>query len=311
MMSRDGSQRVYPNIGLTEPHHAMSHHGKDPQKLANLVKLNTYHIQLFGKFLERLRSTPNGSLLDHSYILFGSGMGEADVHSRIDVPTLVMGGGGGLLKGNRLVTAKAETPLANFMLDIANEFGIEMDRFGERRATSELHTSSAQPPATMPRQHERLWRGEPIGTFNRRRSTTRCSNGRSTAWSRRRCLVVAGRRSCSRRGRTHSRPRRCSSRPALVQVVGCVGGGTGAAWRLTSASDPVVVGNPALTTEEVQAARGRALGNGTFTLVSVDRFNPGSHEGQKVAARGLVYRGPNRNLLTVISLQTVEPRCGN
>jgi hypothetical protein len=132
MMSRDGSQRVYPNIGLTEPHHAMSHHGKDPQKLANLVKLNTYHIQLFGKFLERLRSTPDGdgSLLDHSYILFGSGMGEADVHSRIDVPTLVMGGGGGMLKGNRLVNAKAETPLANFMLDIANKFGVEIDRFG-------------------------------------------------------------------------------------------------------------------------------------------------------------------------------------
>lgn len=98
---------------------------------------------------------------------------------------------------------------------------------------------------------------------------------------------------------------------ALVQVVGCVGAGTGAPWRLTSASDPVVVGNPVLTTEEVQAARARSLGSGTFTLVSVDRFNPGSHEGQKVAARGLVYRGPNRNLLTVTSLQTVEPRCGD
>jgi hypothetical protein len=133
MMSRDGSQRVYPNIGLTEPHHAMSHHANDPQKMANLVTLNTYHIELFGKFLKRLASTPDGdgSLLDHAYILFGSGMGEADVHSRLDVPTLVVGGGAGRLKaGGRVITMKPETPLANFMLDIVNKFGVETDTFG-------------------------------------------------------------------------------------------------------------------------------------------------------------------------------------
>lgn len=133
MMSRDGSQRVYPNIGLTEPHHAMSHHGNDAQKMANLIKLNTYHIELFGKFLKRLAETPDGdgSLLDHSYILFGSGMSEADVHSRIDVPTLVVGGGAGMLKGGgRVIRTKPETPLANFMLDVVNKFGVETDSFG-------------------------------------------------------------------------------------------------------------------------------------------------------------------------------------
>jgi len=132
MMSRDASQRVYPNIGITEPHHAMSHHGKDAEKLANLVKLNTYHVELFSRFLEKLRSTPDGdgSLLDHAYILYGSSMSESDTHSRLDVPTMVAGGGAGLLKGNRLVKAAPETPLANFMLDIANKFGVETDTFG-------------------------------------------------------------------------------------------------------------------------------------------------------------------------------------
>jgi hypothetical protein len=132
MMSRDASQRVYPEIGLTEPHHSMSHHGGDKEKVANLVKLNTYHISLFGKFLEKLRSTPDGdgSLLDHSIILWGSGMSESNNHLRLDVPTLLVGGGAGALKGNRHIKAPKETPLANFMLDLANKFGVEIDKFG-------------------------------------------------------------------------------------------------------------------------------------------------------------------------------------
>jgi hypothetical protein len=132
MMSRDASQRVYPEIGLTEPHHSMSHHGGDKEKVANLVKLNTYHVSLFGKFLDKLRSTPDGdgSLLDHSVILWGSGMSESNNHSRLDIPTLLVGGGAGLLKGNRHIKAAKETPLANLMLDIANKFGVEIDKFG-------------------------------------------------------------------------------------------------------------------------------------------------------------------------------------
>src|SRR5207302_1258728 len=97
MKSRDASQRVYPNIGVIEPHHAMSHHGNNPEKIAGLVKVNTYHTTLFAKFLERLKSTPDGdgSLLDHSIILYGSGMSESDTHSRLNLPTLLAGGGAG------------------------------------------------------------------------------------------------------------------------------------------------------------------------------------------------------------------------
>jgi hypothetical protein len=132
MMSRDASQRVYPNIGVNEPHHSMSHHGNNPEKLSNLVKLNTYHVSLFAKFLEKLKSTPDGdgSLLDHSLILYGSGMSESDTHSRLNTPAAILGGGAGLMKGNRHIQAPKETPLANLMLDFANKFGCEIDKFG-------------------------------------------------------------------------------------------------------------------------------------------------------------------------------------
>jgi hypothetical protein len=132
MKSRDASQRVYPNIGVNEPHHAMSHHGNNPDKLAGLVKLNTYHVSLFAKFLQKLAATPDGdgSLLDHSLILYGSGMSESDTHSRLDVPTLLAGGCAGQVKGNRHLRATKETPLANLMVSLANKFDCNLDTFG-------------------------------------------------------------------------------------------------------------------------------------------------------------------------------------
>ena len=128
MMSRDATQRVYPNLGITEPHHSMSHHGNDPEKIANLVKLNTYHVDLFAKFVKKLSDTREGggSVLDHSLILFGSGMSESNVHSRLDIPTILVGAG----KGNYHVKAPKETPFANFLLGVANRFGVEIDQFG-------------------------------------------------------------------------------------------------------------------------------------------------------------------------------------
>jgi hypothetical protein len=127
MMSRDASQRVYPNLGITEPHHSMSHHGNDAAKIANLVTLNTWHVSLFAKFVKKLSETPDGdgSLLDHSTILFGSGMSESNTHSRLNVPTLLVGG-----KGSGHIKTPTETPLANLMLSIANKFGDETEKFG-------------------------------------------------------------------------------------------------------------------------------------------------------------------------------------
>ena len=130
---------VYPNVGIQELPSIDPVIGGDSNSAqvsgilySNLVKLNTYHVSLFGKFLEKMRSTPDGdgSLLDHSIILYGSGMSESNNHLRFDVPTLLVGGGAGLLKGNRHIKAPKETPLANFMLDLANKFGVEIDKFG-------------------------------------------------------------------------------------------------------------------------------------------------------------------------------------
>jgi len=132
MKSRDASQRVYPNIGVMEPHHAMSHHGNNQEKLAGLVKVNTYHMTLFANFLERLKSTPDGdgSLLDHTLILYGSGMSESDTHSRLNLPTLLVGGGSRRMKGNRHIQEAKETPIANLMVSLANKFDIPMEKFG-------------------------------------------------------------------------------------------------------------------------------------------------------------------------------------
>jgi hypothetical protein len=140
MKSRDASQRVYPNIGVMEPHHAMSHHGNNQEKIAGLIKVNTYHTTLFANFIERLKSTPDGdgSLLDHSLILYGSGMSESDTHSRVNLPTLLMGGASGKMKGNRHIQAAKETPIANLMVSLANKFDCNVDKFGLSTGSVEI-----------------------------------------------------------------------------------------------------------------------------------------------------------------------------
>jgi hypothetical protein len=140
MLNREASQLVFPNLGFNEPWHHVSHHGNDPEKLALLVKLNTWQIQVFGKFLDRLRSTPegDGNLLDHSLILWGSGMSDSDAHSPLDVPYLQVGKGAGVFTGNRHLAAPKGTQLANVMLTVAQRFGVEIDRFGVSTGAFEL-----------------------------------------------------------------------------------------------------------------------------------------------------------------------------
>jgi hypothetical protein len=140
MKSRDASQRVYPNIGVMEPHHAMSHHGNNPEKIAGLIKVNVYHMTMFRQFLERMKATPDGdgSLLDHTLILFGSGMSESDTHSRLNIPTLLVGGASGRMKGNRHIQAPKETPFSNLMVSLANKFDAGLEKFGLSNGTVEI-----------------------------------------------------------------------------------------------------------------------------------------------------------------------------
>ena len=140
MMNREASQIVFPNLDINEPWHHISHHGNEPEKLAALVKINTWQIELFGRFLDRLQSTPDGdgSLLDHSLILWGSGMSDSNAHSALDVPLLLAGKASGRMKGDRHIAAPKDTQLANAMLDLGQKFGAEIDRFGVSTGRFEL-----------------------------------------------------------------------------------------------------------------------------------------------------------------------------
>jgi hypothetical protein len=140
MLNREASQLVFPDLGFNEPWHHVSHHGNEAYKLELLVKLNTWQISLFGKFLERLKSTPDGdgSLLDHSALVWGSGMSDSNTHSPLDVPFLMVGKGAGAFTGNTHHAAPKGTQLANVMLTIAQKYGAEMDRFGVSTGAFEL-----------------------------------------------------------------------------------------------------------------------------------------------------------------------------
>jgi hypothetical protein len=133
MMSRDASQRVYPNIGITEPHHSMSHHGNDPDKIAKVAKINQFHVSLFAEFLQKLESTPegNGSLLDHVLYLYGSGMGNPNVHDHVNLPIIVAGGAAGNMQGGRHIRHNEATPLANLHLTLLDKVGVRLDSFAD------------------------------------------------------------------------------------------------------------------------------------------------------------------------------------
>ena len=100
-LARETSNRTYTEIGVPDPHHPLTHHGNDPEKIAKMAKINAFHVSLFAYFLEKLKSTPegDGTLLDHSLYLYGSGMGNPNVHDHVNLPILVAGGGAGRAQG--------------------------------------------------------------------------------------------------------------------------------------------------------------------------------------------------------------------
>jgi len=140
MLGRELSQRTYLNIGVTEPHHSISHHGNRPAAIEMHAKVNTYHLTLFSQFVERLKSTEDGdgSLLDHSLLVYGSGMGNGNVHSADLLPTLLVGCGAGTVKGNRHIVADTLTPNADLLISITETYGIELERFGGNKGRISL-----------------------------------------------------------------------------------------------------------------------------------------------------------------------------
>ena len=132
-LARETSNRTYPEIGVSDPHHPLTHHGDNPEKIAKVAKINAFHVSLFAYFLEKLKSTPegNGSLLDHSLYLYGSGMGNPNVHDHVNLPILVAGGGAGKLKGGRHITNREPKPLANLHLTLLDKVGVRLDSFAD------------------------------------------------------------------------------------------------------------------------------------------------------------------------------------
>jgi hypothetical protein len=133
MVAREESNKTYPQVGVHEGHHATSHHQNRPDKIEKLVKIQTYHIGLFGEFLEKLRSTADGdgTLLDHSLILYGSNMSNSNVHNHFPLPNLVLGGASGRHRGGRHLKYPDHTPMTNLLLAVLDKVGVPVDTLGD------------------------------------------------------------------------------------------------------------------------------------------------------------------------------------
>ncbi|HJZ97945.1 MAG TPA: DUF1552 domain-containing protein [Candidatus Solibacter sp.] len=132
-LARETSNRTYPEIGVPDAHHPLTHHGGDPEKMERVAKINAFHVSLFAYFLEKLKATSDGqgSLLDHSAILYGSGMGNPDVHDHVNLPIVVAGGAAGKLKGGRHIRYEQPVPLANLHLTLLDKVGVHLDSFAD------------------------------------------------------------------------------------------------------------------------------------------------------------------------------------
>jgi hypothetical protein len=134
-LARETSNRTYPEIGVSDPHHPLTHHGNDPKKIEKVARINRFHVSLFAEFLAKLRDTREGSgtLLDHSLLLYGSGMGNPNRHDHDNLPILVAGGAAGRMKGGRHLRFAKATPLANLHLTLLDKVGVRRDSFGDSR----------------------------------------------------------------------------------------------------------------------------------------------------------------------------------
>jgi hypothetical protein len=133
MLGRELNFRTYPEIGINEGHHGLSHHGDRPEQLEKLARLNSYQTELFKGFLDKLASTPegNGSLLDHSLFLYGASLSNPNLHAHYDLPLALVGGAAGGVEGNRHVVFPGETPMTNLLLTMLGYAGVSADSLGD------------------------------------------------------------------------------------------------------------------------------------------------------------------------------------
>jgi hypothetical protein len=144
MLSKEQSARPYPQIGVPEAHHPLSHHNNVPELVEQMSKINRYHAQLFSQYLAKLRATPDGdgSLLDHMTILYGSGISNSTKHSGDNLPLLVVGGGAGKLKGGRHLKFSGNPPMANLLVTLLDKLDAPVERLGGSTGKLPLDTLS-------------------------------------------------------------------------------------------------------------------------------------------------------------------------
>ncbi len=147
-LSRDVSNRVYPETGVNTGFHIASHHGEREDRILDLAKINSYHVSLVPYFLKKLKETPDGdsNLLENSLLVYGSPMGNSNVHNHKRCPLFFAGHAGGALKGNMHIKAADGTPMANAMLGALRGVGLELTSFGDSSAVMDLNKA---PEATV------------------------------------------------------------------------------------------------------------------------------------------------------------------
>jgi hypothetical protein len=132
MMGREGSMRTYPEIGVPDPHHPLTHHRNNAEWIQRVTKINAMHMELFAGFVAKMKATPDGdgTLLDHSMIVYGSGLADGNRHTHEDLPVVIVGNGGGLRLGTHVVYPK-DTPMTNLYLTLLDKVGVRTESLGD------------------------------------------------------------------------------------------------------------------------------------------------------------------------------------
>ncbi len=140
MLAREGGLRNYPEAGVPEAHHSVTHHRNDPELMEKVAKINCYHLEQFAWFVERMKETADGegSLFDHSALLYGSPLGDPNAHDHGNLPALVTGGGNGAIRGGRHVRYKAETPVTNLHVSLLEAAGVRAEKVGDSSGRVDL-----------------------------------------------------------------------------------------------------------------------------------------------------------------------------
>ena len=133
MLAKEVSSRAYPEIGVSDSHHPLSHHQNEAAKLERLHKINEYHMQQFAHLVEKLKNIPegDGTMLDHSIFMYGTGISDSNTHFHDDLPIAIVGGKKAGIHGGRYVRYKQGTPLANLHVTLLDKLGLRMEQFGD------------------------------------------------------------------------------------------------------------------------------------------------------------------------------------